>query len=297
MIRGSSNVFAFLLIVATGIAITIVAAAGSSLWWVLLVIGLLVALSPRQILEWDRGVVLRLGRFRRILKPGISWIVPGLETVIRTVDMRIRSTHFSAENTLTKDTVPVNVDAVLFWVATDAQKAILEVERFLPTVSWAAQTTLRDVIGRTELVRMLSDREALDDELRDTIDAKTHEWGITVQSVEIRDVMIPKTLEDAMSRKAQADRERESRIILAESEHRIASEMQRAAELYRDDPVALQLRAMNVTYESIKECDSLMVIPSGMGDSMNPGVIGMLAALVPGNGDQHTATTVKLKTD
>jgi regulator of protease activity HflC (stomatin/prohibitin superfamily) len=278
MFRGNGNVFTWLILAATGVTLGLVAAAGSSLWWIPLVAGLVIALSPRQIREWERGVLLRLGRFRRTLKPGVSWVLPGFDSVVRLVDMRIRSTHFKAEDTLTKDTVPVNVDAVLFWVVVDAERAILEVEHFLETVSWAAQTTLRDVIGRAELVRMITDREALDVELRDTIDAKTHDWGITVLSVEIRDVMIPTTLEDAMSRKAQADRERESRIILAESEQRIAEEMHQASKRYQEDPVALQLRAMNVTYESIKECDSLMVIPSGMGDSMNPGVIGMVAA-------------------
>ncbi len=290
MFRGSDNVISLLILVATGVATGVFAATELASWLIPLIVGLVLTLSPRQVREWERGILLRLGRFRRTLKPGVSWIVPGFDTVVRKVDMRIRSTHFKAEDTLTKDTVPVNVDAVMFWVVVDAEKAILEVEHFLSTVSWAAQTTLRDVIGRAELVRMITDRTTLDQELRDTIDAKTHDWGITVQSVEIRDVMIPRTLEDAMSRKAQADRERESRIILAEGEQRIADEMQQAAQRYNDDPIALKLRAMNVTYESIKECDSLMVIPSGMGDSINPGVIGMIAAglgLQQGNGKRE----------
>ncbi|MEE9581376.1 MAG: slipin family protein [Acidimicrobiia bacterium] len=290
MFRGSDNVISLLILVATGVATGVFAATELASWLIPLIVGLVLTLSPRQVREWERGILLRLGRFRRTLKPGVSWIVPGFDTVVRKVDMRIRSTHFKAEDTLTKDTVPVNVDAVMFWVVVDAEKAILEVEHFLSTVSWAAQTTLRDVIGRAELVRMITDRTTLDQELRDTIDTKTHDWGITVQSVEIRDVMIPRTLEDAMSRKAQADRERESRIILAEGEQRIADEMQQAAQRYNDDPIALKLRAMNVTYESIKECDSLMVIPSGMGDSINPGVIGMIAAglgLQQGNGKRE----------
>ena len=289
MFRGSDNVISLLILVATGVATAVSAAAELTLWWVPLVVGLILALSPRQVREWERGILLRIGRFKRTLQPGISWVMPGFDSVVQKVDMRIRSTHFKAEATLTKDTVPVNVDAVLFWVVTDAEKAILEVERFLPTVSWAAQTTLRDVIGRTELVRMITDRATLDQELQSTIDGKTHDWGVTVQSVEIRDVMIPRTLEDAMSRKAQAERERESRIILAAGEQRIADEMEQAAQRYHDDPIALKLRAMNVTYESIKECNSLMVIPSGMGDSINPGVIGMIAAgleLEPGNGQR-----------
>ncbi len=244
-------------------------------------LGTYLSLSPRMLREWERGILLRLGRFERILEPGISWTFPGFDRLTSTVDMRIRSTSFAAEKTLTKDTVPVNVDAVLFWVVTDARKAVVEVERYQTTVSWAAQTTLRDVIGQTELVRMIADRENIDRQLQEIIDAKTTDWGITVQSVEIRDVRIPGALEDAMSRKAQADREREARIILAESELVVAGEMERAAAIYQRDPVALRLRAMNMTYESIKERGALMVVPSDMVSSMN-GVLGMAAASFEG---------------
>ena len=240
--------------------------------------GLILAASPRMLNEWDRGVLLRLGKFNRILSPGIVWIIPGIDSIAEVVDMRIRSTPFTAEKTLTKDTVPVDVDAVLFWVVTDAQRAVLEVEKYLPTISWAAQTTLRDVIGKSELVRMISDRAQLDQELQTAIDAKTSEWGITVQSVEIRDVKIPAALEDAMSRKAQADREMAARIILAESERRVAEEIVKAADVYEKNSTAMQLRAMNMTYESIKERGALMVIPSGMMDSLNANVMGMAAA-------------------
>ena len=231
---------------------------------------------PRQISEWQRGIQLRFGRFQRVLEPGISWVIPGVDQVSDVVDMRIRSTSFSAEKTLTSDTVPVNVDAVLFWVVTDAKQAVIEVEDYLQTISWAAQTTLRDVIGQTELVRMISDRKAIDEELRKIIDAKTSDWGITVQSVEIRDMKIPGGLEDAMSRKAQADREKEARIILAESELRVAEEMEKAAKIYHNDPIALKIRAMNMTYESIKERGALMVIPSEMNSSMS-GAVGLAA--------------------
>ncbi len=256
---------------------------------VVFAVGLVVSASPRMINEWERGVLLRLGRFQRVLKPGIVWVIPGVDQIVAMVDMRIRSTPFSAEKTLTRDTVPVDVDAVLFWVVTDAQRAILEVERYEPTVSWAAQTTLRDVIGRTELGRMISDREGLDQELQRIIDAKTGEWGVTVQSVEIRDVRIPGALEDAMSRKAQADREKEARIILAQAEEQVAHEMAKAARVYQAEDTAMQLRAMNMTYESIKEKGALMVVPSGMADSMNPGIVGLAAAfrggLSPKGGD------------
>jgi regulator of protease activity HflC (stomatin/prohibitin superfamily) len=241
------------------------------------VLGLYLSFAPRLLKEWERGVLLRLGRFQRVLQPGINWTFPGFDRLVSTVDMRNRSTAFAAEKTLTADTVPVNVDAVLFWVVTDARKAIVEVEDYQATVAWAAQTTLRDVIGHTELVRMISDREEVDRQLQLIIDAKTTDWGITVQSVEIRDVRIPGSLEDAMSRKAQADREREARIILASSERQVADEMQQAAAVYHRDPIALRIRAMNMTYESIKERGALMVVPTDMVSSMS-GLLGMAAA-------------------
>jgi regulator of protease activity HflC (stomatin/prohibitin superfamily) len=280
MVNGSLNFVAFLILLATGIAaaLTGVHIQSPTLTVAIIVVGVYVSLSPRQVTEWNRGVLLRLGKFQRVLQPGISWVVPGLDSIVSMVDMRIRSTSFSAESTLTHDTVPVNVDAVMFWVVTDAQRAILEVARFLDTVSWAAQTTLRDVIGKTELVRMIADRPALDRELQTVIDAKTSEWGITVQSVEIRDVQLPSALEDAMSRRAQADREKEARVILATSEVLVAEQMEKAAEVYAENPRAMTLRAMNMTYESIKEKGALMVIPTGMANSFNTGIIGMAAA-------------------
>ena len=269
----------------SNIILAVTAVATLLCWWafgslvvavVVAVVGGYLSFSPRMLREWERGVLLRLGRFERILGPGINWTFPGFDRLVSTVDMRIRSTSFSAEKTLTKDTVPVNVDAVLFWVVTDAKQAIVEVEKYRSTVSWAAQTTLRDVIGQTELVRMIADREQIDEQLQEIIDAKTTGWGVTVQSVEIRDVRIPGALEDAMSRKAQAEREREARIILAESEQQVAHEMVNAAKTYERDPVALRIRAMNMTYESIKERGALMVLPTDMTSSMS-GVLGMAA--------------------
>ncbi|MCP3956901.1 MAG: slipin family protein [bacterium] len=289
MLKGSLNIIsALILAAAIAIAAVVQWNVPGNLFLCPLALGLIVAASPRQVEQWERGIQLRLGRFARVLEPGISWIVPGVDWITANVDMRIRSTSFSAEKTLTRDTVPVNVDAVLFWVVIDAKKAVLEVKHFEKTVSWAAQTTLRDVIGKSELVRMISERETLDEELLSIIDAKTSEWGITVQSVEIRDVRIPTNLEDAMSRKAQADREKEARVILAESELLVAEQMEKASEVYVDNPTALKIRAMNMTYESIKERGALMVIPSGMADSINPGVIGMAAAGFdkPGSGPE-----------
>ena len=275
--KGSSNILTLTVLITT-------AAMGfAAFLWVnpvlagsLCLSGLYISCSPRLIKEWERGVILRLGKFRKVAGPGITWVLPGFDNIAQLVDMRIRSTPFAAEKTLTHDTVPVNVDAVLFWVVTDAKRAILEVERYRQTISWIAQTTLRDVIGKNQLARMISDRESLDVELRNIIEGKTAEWGISVQSVEIRDVVIPGELEDAMSRKAQADRERDARVILSQSEIKVAEQMEEAARIYQDNGLAMQLRAMNMTYESIKEKGALMVIPSEMVHSVNVGgMMGM----------------------
>ncbi len=286
MFSGSNNVVTWFCLALTAILVSALA------WfqWIIPAVacgigGSLFALSPRMVKDWDRGVLLRLGKFNDVLRPGISFIIPGIDAVAARVDMRVRSTSFSAEKTLTLDTVPVNVDAVLFWVVTDAQRSILEVKDFEKTVSWAAQTTLRDVIGQAELVRMISDRRTLDAELQSIIDEKTSEWGITVQSVEIRDVRIPQNLEDAMSRKAQADREKEARVILAQSEMKVAEQMEKASLVYDRNPSAMQLRAMNMTYESIKERGALMVVPSGMADSVNTGAIGLASTAFRHNGE------------
>ena len=280
MFKGIQNIVALLVATTSlgsaGILFLIIGMLQLSL--AILAIGLLISLSPRIVLEWEKGVMLRLGKFKRVLHPGIVWIVPGLDMITSLVDMRIRTTSFSAEKTLTKDTVPVDVDAVLFWVVTDAKRAILEIETYEKTINWAAQTTLRDVIGRSELVDMISDREALDRELLNIIDAKTSEWGITVQSVEIRDVKIPTILEDSMSRKAQAEREKEARIILSQSEMEVAKQMKLAADIYDQDDTSMRLRTMNMTYESIKEKGALMVIPSTMADSLGGQAMGMAAA-------------------
>jgi uncharacterized membrane protein YqiK len=284
-VKGRGNPIANLIVLASAlIALIAWLVAGTLIAVPLFVFGVYVSFSPRQLKEWERGVLLRLGRFQRVLGPGINWTFPGFDRLVATVDMRIRSTPFQAEKTLTKDTVPVNVDAVLFWVVTDARKAIVEVEHYAATVSWAAQTTLRDVIGHTELVRMISDREQVDRQLQEIIDAKTSDWGITVQSVEIRDVRLPGILEDSMSRKAQADRESEARIILAHSELVVADEMEKASAVYRRDPIALRIRAMNMTYESIKERGALMVVPSDMVGSM-----ANLAAFAPAAFEPNTS--------
>jgi len=255
----------------------------------ILLVGAILTLSPRMVLEWEKGVLLRLGKFKRVLEPGITWVIPGLDIIAANVDMRVRTTSFSAEKALTGDTVPVDVDAVLFWVVFEAKRAILEVEQYEETINWISQTTLRDIIGRSDLSKLISDREGLDQELQSILDAKTGEWGITVQSVEIRDVKIPASLEDAMSRKAQAAREKEARIILSESEAEVARQMKAASRVYESDPTSLQLRMMNMTYESVKEKGALMVVPSSMQDSLGGQVLGMAAAGFRHTGRQQRA--------
>jgi regulator of protease activity HflC (stomatin/prohibitin superfamily) len=237
------------------------------------------AFAPRVASQWESAVVLRLGRFAGLRGPGLFWIIPLFERTVIWIDRRVRTTGFAAEKTLTADTVPVDVDAVLFWSVTDPMKAALEVEDFEEAVAWAAQTALRDVIGKTELGPMLVGRENLDEEMQNLIRVRTESWGISVHSVEIRDVVIPQGLEDAMSRRAQAERERQARIILSGAEVEIADSFAAAATRYHHDPIALQLRSLNLLYEGMKERGSLMVVPSSMSDSMGVGTFAGLAAL------------------
>ncbi|OLB63425.1 MAG: peptidase, partial [Acidobacteria bacterium 13_2_20CM_2_66_4] len=209
-------------------------------------VGFVLMQSPKIAQQWERGVVLRLGRFVGLRGPGLFWIVPFVDSVATWIDQRTITTTFAAEQTLTSDTVPVNVDAVLFWMVHDAQKAALEVQEYSQAVSWAAQTALRDIIGRTALTDLLRGREKIEQELQQLIDGRSNPWGITVQSVEMRDVVIPSALQDAMSREAQAAREKQARIILGQAEMEIARSFQEAAKSYHDNPTALHLRAMNM---------------------------------------------------
>jgi regulator of protease activity HflC (stomatin/prohibitin superfamily) len=250
-----------------------------------LALAVLVGLMPRVANQWERAVVLRLGRFRGIHGPGLFWIVPFIDRVALWADLRVRTTTFAAEKTLTADTVPVDVDAVLFWQIQSAEEAVLAVEDYRKAVSWAAQTALRDIIGKTHLADMLTGREAIDDDLKRLIDARTHDWGIVVRSVEIRDVTIPPGLEDAMSRQAQAVREKQARVILGDAEVEVSAKFEEAALRYQNNPTAFQLRAMNILYEGMKEKSSLMIVPSSMVDSLSVGGAAGLAALRPaGNG-------------
>ena len=241
-----------------------------------LLLGLLLAQSPKIARQWDRAVVLRLGRYVGLRGPGLFWIIPFVDTVSAWVDQRVITTSFAAEETLTSDTVPVNVDAVLFWMVYDPEKAALEVQNYPQAVSWAAQTALRDIIGRTSLTDLLRGRERIEDELQQLIDERSNPWGVTVQSVEMRDVIIPPALQDAMSREAQAAREKQARIILGQAEVEIAHSFETAARSYHDNPTALHLRAMNMLYEGLKEKGALMLVPSSAVESMGMG--GLLGA-------------------
>jgi len=231
--------------------------------------------SVKVVNQWEKVAVLRFGKFKHLQGPGIFWIVPVVDTLSLYVDQRIRVSNVSAESTLTRDTVPVNVDAIIFWLVWNAEKSILEVSSYVDAITLSAQTALRESIGRHNLAQMLSERETLGKELQRILDEKTNPWGITVQSVEIRDVQIPQALQDAMSREAQADRERHARIILGEAETQISANFAQAAEVYRDNPVALHLRAMNMLYEAIKEKGAMVIVPSSAVETMGLG--GMLA--------------------
>ncbi|HEY6905503.1 MAG TPA: slipin family protein, partial [Candidatus Acidoferrales bacterium] len=218
--------------------------------------------------QWEKVAVLRLGRFIGLRGPGWFHIIPIVDRLSRFVDQRVRTASVTAESTLTRDTVPVNVDAIVFWMVWNAEKSILEVQDFVQAITMSAQTGLRESIGRHELAQMITERESMGQELQRILDEKTNPWGITVQSVEIRDVRIPQALEDAMSRQAQAERERQARNILGQAETEIADKFSRASETYQNNPVALHLRAMNMLYEAIKERGSMVIVPSSAVETM-----------------------------
>jgi len=247
-------------------------------------LGLWVLFALKVADQWEKGVMLRLGRFTGLRGPGLFWIFPVVDRVSLWIDHRVTVTSFSAEKTLTKDTVPVDVDAVLFWLVWDAEKAALEVENYRVAIAWAAQTALREVIGQMNLADILVGRGRMDRDLQKIIDERTTPWGVTVQSVEIRDVVIPQDLEDAMSRQAQAERERQARVILGESEKQIAQSFADASLAYHDNPTALHLRAMNMLFEGLKEKGALVIVPSSAVDTMNLGGLAGLTALATNHG-------------
>lgn len=250
-----------------------------AIFFALLLLGMIFLYSLRVAQQWEKVVLLRLGRFAGLRGPGMFWVWPVIDTLGAWIDQRVMVTPFSAEKTLTRDTVPVNVDAVLFWVVWDAEKAALEVEDYRTAITWAAQTALREVIGQMSLADILIGRARMDADLQKIIDERTTPWGITVQSVEIRDVVIPPDLEDAMSRQAQAERERQARVILGESEKQIAQSFADASQAYRDNPTALHLRAMNMLFEGLKEKGALVIVPSSAVDTMNLGGLSGMVSL------------------
>jgi len=233
--------------------------------------------------QWEKAVVLRMGKFSGLKGPGIFFIVPIIDQISTCIDQRVRVTEFRAEQTLTKDTVPVNVDAVVYWTVWDVQKAALEVQDYTRAISFIAQTDLRDIIGKHELADLLQDREKIAEDLQKTLDTNTNPWGITCQTVGIRDIIIPQALADAMSKQAQAERERKARVILGTAETEIAEKFAKASLEYADNPIALHLRGMNMLYEGLKEKGSMVIVPSSALDSMNLGVIGGLVSLAKGN--------------
>ena len=275
------NPVSWLLAIIVAFAGTIATAMTSNPAWFIagMILAIVIVVVLQIALVWERAVVLRFGHFRSLAGPGVFFLIPAVDTIAAWIDQRVQTSTFTAEETLTKDTVPVDVDAVLFWVAWDAKKAAVEVASYRDAIGWAAQTALRDIIGTTDLADLLSSRQSVDDKLAQTIDARTTPWGITVQSVEIRDIKIPENLQDAMSRKAQAEREREARVILGDAERQIAASFMEAAKQYEGNNVALHLRAMNMLYEGLKERGAMIVVPSTAVETMGLGAITGLSAM------------------
>jgi regulator of protease activity HflC (stomatin/prohibitin superfamily) len=264
------------------VSIILLAQLGLVPWWVIapvILLTVILASSIKIAEQWEKAVVLRLGRFQGLQGPGIFMVIPIVERVARYLDQRVRVTVFSAETTLTSDTVPVNVDAVVYWMVWDVQKAALEVQNYDTAVNFVAQTGLRDIIGKHDLANLLQNREKIAGDLQQTLDEHTNPWGITCQSVGIKDIVIPQGLEDSMSKQAQAERERQARIILGTAETEIADKFAEAARRYQDNPVALQLRGMNMLFEGLKEKGSMVIVPCSALESMNLGAIGGLASL------------------
>ncbi len=274
------NVVGTMLMTQNGISSDAVIGSWTVLW---ILVGTFLLFSLKIASQWEKAVVLRLGKFHRLAGPGSFWVFPIVDTLANWIDHRVMVTPFSAEKTLTKDTVPVDVDAVLFWVVWDAEKAALEVADYRAAIAWAAQTALREIIGQSVLADILVGRAKMDADLQKIIDERTTPWGITVQSVEIRDVIIPPDLEDAMSRQAQAERERQSRIILGESEEQIAASFAEASKAYIHNPTALHLRAMNMLFEGLKEKGALVIVPSSAIDTMNLGGLSGMVSLAQQN--------------
>ena len=283
----------FIVILAIGAALAFamygVTANPESIWIgaIAFVIALAVSLAIKVANQWERVVILRLGKFRALKGPGLFFIIPIIDVIPYWIDTRVITASFKAEKTLTKDTVPVDVDAVLFWKVLDPKKAALDVADYQGAINWASQTALRDVIGKTMLSDMLEGREKISNELQKIIDERTEPWGVNVISVEIKDVLIPPALEDAMSMQAQAERERQARVILGDSERQVAEKFGEAAKTYTNNPIALHLRAMNMLYEGLKENATIVIVPSTAVETMQLGGMAGLTALTMGLGQEH----------
>ena len=284
-VNGLAIALALIIFTAGMIGVAIMDANGISDVWIAIeitvasLIALFILFALKIARQWEKAVVLRLGKFQKLAGPGMFWIFPIIDTLANWIDHRVMVTPFSAEKTLTKDTVPVDVDAVLFWVVWDAEKAALEVADYKAAIAWAAQTALREIIGQMNLADILIGRDKMDKDLQRIIDDRTTPWGVSVQSVEIRDVVIPQDLEDTMSRQAQAERERQARVILGESEKQIAESFAEASKAYQHNPTALHLRAMNMLFEGLKEKGALVIVPSSAVDTMNLGGMSGIVSL------------------
>ncbi len=261
-----------------------------------LAIAIFCAAAIRIANQWEKAVVLRMGKFGGLKGPGLFLIIPVIDRVAYFIDQRVRVTDFTAEETLTKDTVPTNVDAVVYWTVWDVEKAALEVQDYIMAVSYIAQTGLRDIIGQHELADLLQNREKIAEALQKNLDTHTNPWGITCQTVGIKDIVIPSGLTDAMSKQAQAERERQARIILGTAETEISEKFSKAAKNYQNDPVALQLRGMNMLFEGLKEKGSLIIVPSSALESMNLGAVGGLAALAQTSTQEQKLEDLKQNT-
>jgi regulator of protease activity HflC (stomatin/prohibitin superfamily) len=253
----------------------------------------LVSASIQIANQWDKAVILRMGRFHALRGPGLFFIIPIVDSIVYWIDTRVITVAFKAEKTLTKDTVPVDVDAVLFWKVIDPQKAALDVADYQTAIGWACQTALRDVIGKTMLANMLEGRDIISAQLQKIIDARTEPWGISVISVEVKDVLIPPSLENAMSMQALAERERQARVILGDSERQVAEKFGEASKTYANNPVAFHLRAMNMLYEGLKQNSTIVIVPSSAVESMQLGGLAGLTALTMGIGQDGSTTPPK----
>jgi regulator of protease activity HflC (stomatin/prohibitin superfamily) len=298
--KSSFSVLIFFVIMAIGIAVAYFSYGlqpGTGAIWVgaiSFLVAILVSSAIKIADQWEKAVVLRLGRFQSLRGPGLFFIIPIIDTVAYWIDTRVITTSFTAEKTLTKDTVPVDVDAVLFWKVLDAKKAALEIAEYRNAINWASQTALRDVIGKTMLSEMLEGRDKMSAQLQKIIDDRTEPWGINVISVEVKDVNIPSSLQDAMSMQAQAERERQARVILGDSERQVAEKFGEAAKTYANNPVALHLRAMNMLYEGLKTNSTIVIVPSSALETMQLGGLAGMTALsmgLTGGGDKKPKET------